>query len=517
MKRFKKLGILLGILAVFCIATFALTHYEEKQEQIKNSDAVILEILSDSVRSLSWSYKEEGSLSFHKDGEIWLYDADEAFPVSEEKVLDILAHFESFGVSFMIEDVEDYSQYGLEDPECTFSIGTEDTTYEIKLGSFSKMDEQRYLDIGDGNVYLVSEDPIDYVSSTLSSMIQNDETPGFENVVDIRFEGNENYIIQRIEDSGYSYSDADVYFTQKSGKYLPLDKSSITKYLNTIASLDLLTYVTYNATEEELASYGLDAPELSITVNYTYTPENEDGEKVEGADPVSDTCIIHISRNPEELAAAEEAEANEEEAEDVSMYVRVGDSQIVYELDSVDYGILSSASYDDLRHREVFWADFDDVTQIDITLEDTTHTLISEEQETDESDEPQRLWFYQEDDDVSSSMDFSDVTEQTTASTDATIDAENEEEGDGSLDLTDFQDALNALSADSFTSEAPSDKEELRLTLHLDNDNFPTTEIVLYRYNGSSCLAVVDGQSVSLVPRSSVMTLVETVQSIVLN
>lgn len=515
MKRFKKLGILLGIFAVVCIATFALTHYEEKQEQIKTSDAVILEIPGDSVTGLSWSYQDEGSLSFHKEGDTWLYDEDAAFPVSEEKVADILSHFESFGVRFIIEDVEDYSQYGLEDPACTFTITTDDTSHTIRLGSFSKMDEQRYLDIGDGNVYLVSEDPMDYVSSTLSSMIRNDETPGFENVVDIRFEGSENYIIQRLEDSGYSYSDADVYFTQKSGKYLPLDKSAVTRYLNTIASLDLLTYVTYDATEEELASYGLDQPELSVTVNYTYTPEDENGETNPQADPVSDTCVLHISRNPEELAAAEEAEANGEEAGDVSTYVRVGDSQIVYELDSVDYDILSAASYDDLRHQEVFWADFDDVTQIDMILEGTTHTLISELTESADSEEPQRLWYYQEEV-ADPSEESSQETTDATLSPEETTEAASEEE-DTALDLTDFEDALNALSADSFTSEVPSGKEELRLTLHLDNEAFPTTEIVLYRYNGSSCLAVVDGQSVSLIPRSSVMALVETVQAIVLN
>ena len=500
MKRFKKLGILLGVLVVACIATFALTHYEEKQEEIRNSDEVILEIPTDSVTSLSWEYAEEGNLAFHKGEDGWLYDEDEYFPVDEEKVNDILSEFEAFGVSFIIENVEDYSQYGLDEPDCTFHIGTEDATYDIKLGDFSKMDEQRYIDIGDGNVYLVSEDPMDYVSASLSDMILDDDTPGFENVVDIRFEGSENYMIQRLEETNYSYSDNDVYFTQKNGEYLPLDKSAVTQYLNTITSLDLLTYVTYNATEEELASYGLDNPELTVTVNYTQTDQaSEDQEQIPG------TCIIHISRNPDELAAAEEAEAKGENAEAVSMYVRIGDSQIVYSLDSVDYGILSDASYDDLRHQEVFWADFADVTQIDITLEDADHTLISEL-----NDDEEREWYYQTEE-----MRIS-AAEETTEPADETAETVAIEEPEA-LDLTDFEDSLSALSANSFTTEAPTEKEEIRFTLHLDNETFPTVEIVLYRYNGTECLAVVDGESVSLVPRSSVMELVEAVQTIVLS
>ena len=500
MKRFKKLGILLGVLVVACIATFALTHYEEKQEEIRNSDEVILEIPTDSVTSLSWEYAEEGNLAFHKGEDGWLYDEDEYFPVDEEKVNDILSEFEAFGVSFIIENVEDYSQYGLDEPDCTFHIGTEDATYDIKLGNFSKMDEQRYIDIGDGNVYLVSEDPMDYVSASLSDMILDDDTPGFENVVDIRFEGSENYMIQRLEETNYSYSDNDVYFTQKNGEYLPLDKSAVTQYLNTITSLDLLTYVTYNATEEELASYGLDNPELTVTVNYTQTDQaSKDQEQIPG------TCIIHISRNPDELAAAEEAEAKGENAEAVSMYVRIGDSQLVYSLDSVDYGILSDASYDDLRHQEVFWADFADVTQIDITLEDADHTLISEL-----NDDEEREWYYQTEE-----MRIS-AAEETTEPADETAETVAIEEPEA-LDLTDFEDSLSALSANSFTTEAPTEKEEIRFTLHLDNETFPTVEIVLYRYNGTECLAVVDGESVSLVPRSSVMELVEAVQTIVLS
>ena len=497
MKRYKRLMVMAAILVVACIATFTLTRYEEKQEQIRTSDEIILQIPTDTVQSLSWEYSGGGSLAFHKTDDGWKYQEDEAFPVSEEKVMAILEHFEEYGVTFVISDVTDYGQYGLDDPEAVLHLATGEQSYDLKMGAFSKMDEQRYIDIGDGNVYLVKEDPIDYVSASLSSMILHDDTPGFKAVVDIRFEGAENYMIQRLEDTNYSYSENDVYFTQKNGKYLPLDKSAVTKYLNTITSLDLLTYVTYNATEEELAEYGLDEPELTVTVNYTYTDEESEDEA-----QIADVCIIHISRNPEELAAAEEAEAKGENAEDVSMYVRIGDSQIVYSLDSVDYGVLSDASYDDLRHQEVFWADFDTVTRIDIDLEGNEHTLVSELNEDEE-----RVWYYGEDALTPA------ATEETTDSSEETQAEEDAE----SLDISGIEAALLDLTADSFTDKLPTEVEEIGMTLHLDNENFPTVEVRLYRYDGSFCLAVVDGESVSLVTRSSVMELVEAVQTIVLN
>lgn len=467
MKRSKKMIVLVAVLAVVCAATFALTRYEEKQEEIKNSDAVILEIPMEDIQSVSWEYESDG-LAFHRGEESWLYDADEAFPVSEEKITGILSHFEAFGASFIIENVEDYSQYGLDDPECVICLSTEDASYEIKLGAFSKMDEQRYVDIGDGSVYLVSSDPMDYLESSLSGMILHDDTPAFDTVTAISFDGLDGCTITMAEDSADTYSADDLYFAQLGGKNLPLDTDAVTDYLNTITKLTLLDYVTYNATEEELASFGLDEPELTVTVSYADTDDNDS------------TFVLHIGRNAEEQAAYEKADDADEDLPDVTKYVRIGDSQIVYELSETDYLTLSGVTYNDLRHREVFWAAFENVKQIDVELEDETHTLVYG---PSAEDEDELIW--------------------TCNGTEA--------------DISDLWSTLKDLSADSFTDESPTGKEEIGLTVYLDSESFPQVEIRLYRYDGSFCLAVVDGETVSLVERSDVMDLVESVQAIVLN
>ena len=49
------------------------------------------------------------------------------------------------------------------------------------------------------------------------------------------------------------------------------------------------------------------------------------------------------------------------------------------------------------------------------------------------------------------------------------------------------------------------------------NENFPEVQITLYRYDGSHCLAVVDGESVSLVDRTAVVDLIEAIHAIVLD
>lgn len=485
MKRAKRIVILVVVLAVFCGATFALTRYQEKQEDIKNSDAVILSLLPEDVESLSWE-SDETQLAFHRGENGWFYDEDEAFPVSESKISDILSHFEAFGVSFIIENVEDYGQYGLDEPTCTLRLATADESYDVKLGNFSKMDEKRYVDIGDGCVYLVNTDPMDYLESELSEMIADDTTPYFETPNEITFSGSSAYTIAREEESANSYSGADVYFTDLDGATSPLDTEKVSDYLQTITNLSLGEYATYNASEDELESYGLAAPELSIRVDYSYTVESddEDGED----ETVSATFALHIGQNVAELAEYEAALADEdrdesEELPAVTKYVRVGDSQIVYLLSDSDYAALTAASYNDLRHNEVFWADFDAVTQLDITLEEQTHTLYAEIDEDAEDEDAAPFWKY----------------------------------GDEEVDMSVLKSALLSLTADSFTDTAATEKEEISLTVHLENENFPEVTIRLYRYDGSLCLATVDGQTVSFVSRAAVMELVEAVQAIILN
>lgn len=469
MSRSKKLCVLLGLLAAVCGATLILLQMEEQKEKIKNSEDVILELPWESVTALSWE-QDGKTLSFHK-GETWHYDGDDAFPVSEERIQELLEQFESFGVSFIIENVEDYGQYGLEKPVCTIDLEAGEESWQIQLGDYSKMDSRRYVSIGDGNAYLVNNDPLDLFDTALNSMIDNDEIPVWDQVTELRFEGEETYSAVYQEDSASTYSSEDIYFVRQNGRDAPLDTSRVDSYLWSVRSLNLTDYATYNVTDVELARYGLDTPELTVTVNYT--AENEDRDEEAG------TFVLHISRDLEAKQAAEQAEqdGHGEEEKLPPAYVRVGDSKIIYEISGNQYEELMAAFYDDLRHQEVFWGNFDEVYQIGVSLEGTDHTMTSEK------DGDERVWSYLEEE----------------------------------LDITDFQNALVSLRADSFTSEKPTGKEEIRFTLYLENENCPEVSVKLYRHDGELCLAEVDGKPVSLVRRSYAVDLIEAVHAIVLN
>lgn len=472
MKKSKRIGVLLCVLGVACAATYGITKHEEKVELIKNSDEIILELDSDTVTALSWEYEEE-HLAFHKTDDVWYYDEDEAFPVDEEKMEELLDLFEAFGVSFVIEDVEDYSQYGLDDPMCTITVTAGEDTYKLQLGDYSTMDSERYVTLGDGKAYLVKEDPFDTFELTISDMIKHDEIPNLDKAKEIVFTGATEERIVYDEDSDLTYGDYDVYFLENGEETLPLDTTIMNQYLRTIRTLDPTDYVTYNATEEELEAYGMNDPELTITMTYSMTDEKTEKE-TEGS------FVLQVSRDPKELAALEKEASEEKTADtDITAYVRIGDSKIIYKINDDDYKELMAISYNDLRHKEVLTASFKKINQFDISLDGVDYTI------TTEGNSEGRTYFY------------------------------NDEE----LEIKSFQSALTALkteSVDDFTDEAPTEKEEISLVVHLDNTNFPEVSVKLYRYDGNDCLAVVDGESVSLVKRSLVVDLLESVYAIVL-
>lgn len=468
MSRSKKLYILLGILAAVCVITFSVTKYEEHKENIKNSDEIILELNSDEVNAVSWEYESE-KLAFHKKGN-WIYDGDGAFPVDEEKIDELLEQFQEFGVSFIIKDVEDFGQYGLDDPVCTINVETADEDYEILLGDYSTMDSQRYVSIGDGNVYLIKNDLLEYFDAALSDMIDHDEIPDYDKVTSIQFTGSEDYQVVYEENSSKSYCEDDVYFAKRDENYLPLDTSRVNSYLETLSYIGLTDYVTYNVSDENLKAYGLDEPELVVTVNYT--SENNDYDEKEDEE-VNGTFVLSIGRDPKE----KKAEKDMLEDEEVTAYARIGESKIIYKITSDDYKEIIDMSYDSLRHQEVLSADFGNIFKIDITLEGVDYTITSKEKKGD------RIYYYQKE----------------------------------KVDIDNFKSALETLQADSFTDESPEKKEEISLTFYLDNENFQEVSVKLYRYNGEDCLAVVDGKTVSFVERTNVVDLIEAVNAIVLN
>ncbi len=447
MSRFKKLGLLFGVFLVICIATVILTRLEDKKEQIKNSEEIILEIPSADIQTLSWEY-EDTKMAFHRDEEgEWLYDEDENFPVDSDIIADLIAIFQAFGVSFVIEDVEDYGQYGLADPVCTIYMEDEHGFYDIQLGEFSTMDSKRYVSIGDGNVYLVNTDPLETFDISLSDVIKHDENLQYDSLLGITFAGKEDYAITYQEDG----DDCAAVIAQEE---FPVDVALADAYVSLVSEIDMSNYVTYHATEKEIKTYGLEKPELTVTVDYLVMDEEDNSTEA--------SYVLSLGRPDKEENCG---------------YVRVGTSGMIYEITAEDYEALMKAAYNDLRHQELFVGDFDDVTKIDIALDGVNYTFSS----TIKGDN--RIWKY------------------------------NKKE----IEVDEIQTALCGMTADSFTEKAPSGEEELSMTVYFGDEKDSQRALAFYRYNGTYCLATVDGQPISFIERADLVQLTEAINVIVLD
>lgn len=472
MNRSKKLVVLLAVLLAVCLVTLGISQIEVKKEKIRTGGELLLEIPVDTVTKVSWESKTAPKpLSFHKE-EQWVYDEDAAFPVDAEEMEELLKQFEDFRAAFVIDDVEDESLYGLDDPEATIRLTAGETEYEIRLGDFSKMDQQRYVSLGDGKAYLMQHDPMDEFDAILGDLLLDDEVPYLAQATAIQFAGAENYEMTLKEESS-SYRKNDSWFTQTEKGELPLDTAKVDSYLSQLTGLNLETYMTYNATPEELAAYGMDQPELTITVDY---PPKE-GEEAK-------PFVLHISRDPKEKAEAEakQAEENEENAEEeveetITAYARVGESPIVYQLSSDAYKALKKAAFNDLRHDGILPADFADVSALDVVLAGEQYSFTSEGADED------KTWYY----------------------------------GESKISINEIQRTLSGLKASEFTRENAGGQQEIALTATLALEGDPQVKIELLRKDGTSCLALVNDEPVAQVERSQVVELVEAINAIVLS
>lgn len=308
----------------------------------------------------------------------------------------------------------------------------------------------------------------------------DDTIPAFVDVERVEFSGAENYVIERDENGG-SYRAGDVYYTE-NGEVL--DTDSVNDFVTYIAALGLEDYYTYDATETELAETGLDEPELTVTIDYPESGE-EDAEILTFTISFSRSATDKLTDWDEVLAALEEESEDAEETaeptdEDAVAYLRVGESAIIYEIGYDTLKAIMACSYDDLRHTEIFPAEVEDVASLSVTLDGGTYEFTTTPPEGAEAEDEGTQWYY-----------------------------EGEETG-----VTDISTALAALSASRFDGGGASGEEEISLRATLASGD--EIALRLYRADGESCYAEVDGEGIGYVPRSQAVDLIEAVNAVVL-
>lgn len=142
---------------------------------------------------------------------------------------------------------------------------------------------------------------------------------------------------------------------------------------------------------------------------------------------------------------------------------------------------------DDLLPDDVLVMDWDTVTGLDIVLDGNTYSIQKEVREqTDQDGNTTEEYIYTLDD---------------------------EEIGIGGV-----LDALEALNATGSGKDlTPGRSAEIRFVFHRDADTFKDVELTFYQYDSSSCLVGLNGETRLFVSRDSVASIVEDVNTLVLD
>ena len=425
-----------------CAVIAIVSSVEKHIDKISTVSEDIVNIDADALTQISWT-ADSKMLTFVKGDDGWTQSGDDAFPVDQEKISNLLEHFAPLTASFVIEDVEGFGQYGLDDPAATATLTTADGDTTLQFGTYSTMDSKRYVTLGDGTVYLIDDDVTEELSTDHDDFMQTDAVPDYDTIDSIVATGETAFTASYLPDETHTYTDDYDYYAVDGDSYTALADSKIKSFITKLKNLDYTDYLTYRASTADLSVYGMDAPTETFTV--TYTKDKEQGN-----------FALTFAKGKD----------------DGNYYFRMGDSEIICKMDEDDYNDIVETTADTLRPDEALSLDWDSVTSVEFTLDDTTYTI------THKGDK-------------------------------YTLDG-------AEVDFDDIQSAVDGLDINTYNTETSNKKQEIAVTVHLDNKDYPTLTLCAYQYDGVNCLVALNNTTLGFAKRSLVVDLQEAVNAVVL-
>ena len=186
MEKQKKQFLVLILLLVVCVAayigvTISNKKTKEKEEASEEAAKIYLtDFDADDVSAFSYLLNGE-KLSFHKDGDDWVYDADTFVDLDEDSVQSLLSQAEKMTASEKLDEITELSDYGLDDPENVITIETAEETITLDVGDRNDMLSEYYLKKeGSDDVYLTDSTTAKLFTKTLDSLKAAEDTESTE-------------------------------------------------------------------------------------------------------------------------------------------------------------------------------------------------------------------------------------------------------------------------------------------------------------------------------------------------
>lgn len=456
-KKSVKLVAAVGVLVVLSGAYVGVKTYVAKQdaketesEEENDETKEIVSISSDDVKSIKFIIDKK-EVTFEKDGDTWIKSDESEFPVDQDKLDTLAGSFSSVTAERTLENVEDVSEYELDQPENTITITTENgETTVIQVGMENDSTSQEYIELNNDSstVYVVGSTTFQSFEGGLYDFAKSGTFPTVDSstVTKVSVTGPEDaYTVEEDENNFWNVTGT----TGGTEETAKADSAKAMSLTSALSSMAYASFVNYNCTDEELSQYGLTKPYATITADYQEEVEKEssdsENEAETGDNDATEASIEEDFTDSEttEKSSETEADTNTESAEeteeettemvdrqlvieigdqssDGGRYVRVNGSNEIYTIseDSLDTFIGKTDA--DFWDMTVSYLSVNNLDSLKVDYKNSEYTVnVSRETSEDEDAEEAEDTADENATDETSDED-SDVTSTTTEGSDVT-------------------------------------------------------------------------------------------------
>lgn len=456
-KKSVKLVAAVGVLVVLSGAYVGVKTYVAKQdaketesEEENDETKEIVSISSDDVKSIKFIIDKK-EVTFEKDGDTWIKNDESEFPVDQDKLDTLAGSFSSVTAERTLENVEDVSEYELDQPENTITITTEDgETTVIQVGMENDSTSQEYIELNNDSstVYVVGSTTFQSFEGGLYDFAKSGTFPTVDSstVTKVSVTGPEDaYTVEEDENNFWNVTGT----TGGTEETAKADSAKATSLTSALSSMAYASFVNYNCTDEELSQYGLTKPYATITADYQEEVEKDssdsENEAETGDNDATEASIEEDSTDSEttEKSSETESDTNTESAEeteeettemvdrqlvieigdqssDGGRYVRVNGSNEIYTISEDSLDTFIGKTDVDFWDMTVSYLSVNNLDSLKVDYKNSEYTVnVSRETSEDEDAEEAEDTADENATDETSDED-SDVTSTTTDGSDAT-------------------------------------------------------------------------------------------------
>lgn len=179
MEKQKKqlIGLLVILIAAIAVWVAVSGMPDETQEE-ENADYQVTNLVQDSVIKLVYT-NENGTVTLNKEGDDWICDEDKSADIDEAAVKAMVGRVAALTSENQLEQVEDISQYGLDEPTLIILVSDGTTTNTLLIGAYNETTDTYYMCLENdrGTVYTVKPgDILSFQNHTLEDITVVEET-----------------------------------------------------------------------------------------------------------------------------------------------------------------------------------------------------------------------------------------------------------------------------------------------------------------------------------------------------